>query len=131
MKNFDEPEWAQTRSLLRAHLTTPPLEHPDFINSRVLEEIERSRRRQEKPYLPLRWLAWTGAAAILAACAISLLVLPHAMGPRTEEEFISQVLSSHTEDSSLSVTQFPASNTRGVVLWIEGAGHIPEEQTVQ
>ena len=37
MKKFDEAGWARTKSLLREHLTAPELEHPDFVNHRVLE----------------------------------------------------------------------------------------------
>jgi hypothetical protein len=76
MKNFDEKEWAKTKSLLREHLTAPRLEHPDFVNSRVLEEIERIRKTSRPAPFPLRWLAWPAFAAILFAGLLTMLYLP-------------------------------------------------------
>ena len=45
MKNFDETEWARTKSLLREHLTAPDLEHPGLRQSTGSQEIERLRER--------------------------------------------------------------------------------------
>jgi hypothetical protein len=131
MKNFDEEEWARTKSLLREHLTAPPLEHPDFVNSRVLEEIERLGKSSRPALLPLRWLAWAGAAAIFCAGLLTILLLPRENGGRSDAEFISQVVSARAEMPQLSVSEFRIPEERGVVIWIEGADYIPAESTVK
>jgi hypothetical protein len=131
MKNFDEKEWAQTKALLREHLTAPRLEHPDFVNSRVLEEIERQRKSPQASLFPLRWLAWSGVAAILCAGLLAIVYLPHETGRRSESEFISQVISARAEIPQLTVSEFGAPDDRGVVIWIEGADYIPAESSVR
>jgi hypothetical protein len=131
MKNFDEEEWARTKSLLREHLTAPRLEHPDFINSRVLEEIERLGKPTPPALFPLRWLAWSGAVAIFCAGILTMLFLPRETGRRSDSEFISQVVSARAELPQLSVSEFRIPNERGVVIWIEGADYIPAERSVR
>jgi hypothetical protein len=131
MKNFDEADWAKTKSLLREHLTAPQLEYPDFVNSRILEGIARQKQRHDSPVVPLRWLAWSGVLALLIAAVLTLLVLPHEVGRRSEAEFISQVVTARAEMPQLSISEFRAPDKRGVVLWIEGAEYIPAENSVR
>jgi hypothetical protein len=131
MKNFDDKEWARTKSLLREHLKAPPLEHPDFVNSRVLEEIERQRKTPRPSLFPLRWLAWSGVAAILCAGLLTMIYLPQEMGRRSDSEFISQVVSARAEMPQLSISEFGVPDERGVVIWIEGADYIPAESSVR
>jgi hypothetical protein len=131
MKNFDETEWAKTSSLLREHLTASGLEHPDFVNSRVLEEIERPGQRPRAALLSLRWLAWSGVAALLIAGMLTVVVLPQQAGRRSDAEFISQVVTARAEMPQLSVSEFRAPDKRGVVIWIEGVDFIPAEESVR
>ena len=131
MKSFDDEEWARTKALLRKSLTAPRLEHPDFVNSRVLEEIERVTTRKLPALLPLRWLAWSGAAAIFCAGLLTMLFLSRETGRRSDSEFISQVVSARAERPQLSVSEFLVPNERAVVIWIEGADYIPAESSVR
>ncbi|HEY5777610.1 MAG TPA: hypothetical protein VIT00_02670 [Terrimicrobiaceae bacterium] len=131
MRNFDETDWAKTKSLLREHLTAPGLEHPDFVNSRVLEEIERQGKPSRPAAFPLRWLAWSGIAALLTAGVLTMIVLPQQAGRRGDAEFISQVIAVRAELPQLSVSEFRAPDKRGVVIWIEGAEYIPAENSVR
>jgi hypothetical protein len=131
MKNFDEEEWARTKGLLRKGLTAPQLEHPDFVNSRVLEEIGRVAMPKRPVLLPLRWLVWSGIAAIFCAALLTMLFLPRGTGRRSDSEFISQVVSARAETPQLSVSEFRIPNERGVVIWIEGADYIPAENSVR
>jgi len=136
MKNSDQddPHWEKTRKLLREHLTVPALEHPDFINSRVLEAIRRDlpeKSRPPKSLFSLVRLAWAGAAMLVAAAAVSMLFLPQDAGLRSEGEFISQVVDARAAMPQLSVTSFRVPDDRGVVLWIEGSDYIPANQPVQ
>jgi anti-sigma factor RsiW len=132
MKNFDEADWHKTRALLRAHLTAPGLEHPDFVNSRVLEEIEREKKRPRTPaFVSLRRLAWSGIAAIVLAVILTLVVLPHQVEHRSDGEFISQVVTARAEMPQLSVSEFRAPDERGVVIWLEGVDYIPAEDSVR
>ncbi|MGB9275935.1 MAG: hypothetical protein WCC08_11940 [Terrimicrobiaceae bacterium] len=131
MKSFEDEEWARTKALLRKGLTAPRLEHPDFVNSRVLEEIERVPMRKYPALLPLRWLAWSGAAAIFCAGLLTMVFLPLETGRRSDSEFNSQVVSARAEMPQLSVSEFRIPNERGVVIWIEGADYIPAESSVR
>ncbi len=133
MKNSDDHEWRKTRSLLREHLTVPPLQNPDFINSRVLEEITREGRKRPSAAsaFSLRWLFWSGATALLAAALLTAVLMPREFGLRSESEFISQVISARAEMPQLSVSQFQAPGERGVVLWVEGTDFIPAEEAVR
>jgi hypothetical protein len=132
MKNSDDHEWEKTRALLREHLTVPPLQNPDFINSRVLEEIARSERpRATAPVFSLRWLFWSGATALLVAGLLTAVLMPREFGLRDQDEFISQVVSARAEIPQLSVSNFQAPGGRGVVLWMEGVEYIPAEETVR
>lgn len=128
----NDPHWDKTRGLLKEHLTVPPLTHPDFINSQVLEVIRRDgKARGAVPLFSLRWLAWSGAGALAAAVVVSVVLLPHSFQPRNEGGFISQVIKARAELPQLSVTSFRAPGDRGVVLWIEGSDFIPSEEVVR
>ncbi len=130
MNNPDE-SWLKTRDLLREHLTVPPLENPDFINSRVMDEICRPVAPRPTPRLSLRWLFWAGATALLTAGLLTAVLMPREFGLRDESEFISQVVNARAETPHLSVSQFRAPDDRGVVLWIEGAEFIPAGEPVR
>ncbi len=132
MKNFDDPAWEKTRGLLRKNLPVPPLAHPDFVNSRVREEISRPGGRvPAEPADPLRWLAWSGVSALAAALVFSAVLLPGQFAPRSEGDFISQVIDARAGESRLSVTQFRVPDERAVVLWIDGAEFIPADDVVR
>lgn len=134
MKNFDDhdPAWDKTRALLREHLQSPPLAHPDFVNSRVMEAI--GRMEKPKPQAPpglLRRLIWAGAGALAAAVVLTLVLLPGQMGPRGAGEFMTQVVEARAATPGLSVSSFQAPGDRAAVLWIEGASYIPADQAVR
>lgn len=131
MKKFDETEWAKTKSLLRKHLTAPGLKHPDFVNNRVLEEIERQRERPGAAMFPLRGLAWSGVFALLIAGLLTTMVLPRQWDRPNNTEFISQVVTARAEMPQLSVSEFRPPDSRGIVIWIEGVDYIPAEDPVR
>lgn len=134
MKNFDEqdPSWDRTRSLLREHLQAPKLEHPDFVNSRVMEAIERLEKPVSKTSSALlRRLFWAGSGALAAAVLLTFIVLPGQMGPREPEEFISQVIDARTFAPQLSVSSFQAPGERAAVIWLEGTEYIPASEAVR
>lgn len=128
----DDSQWTRVRSLLREHLTAPPLEHGDFLNTRIREAIEREEARavRRKP-IALRWVLWPGLAALAVAAVLTGVFLPREFGFPSEEAFISHVTAVRAENPRLSVTSFPAPDHRGVVLWIEGATYIPAEEPLQ
>ncbi len=134
MKNSDqnEAQWDKTRALLKAHLAVPPLQHPDFINIQVLKSIRHEGKpRAAVALFPLRWLAWSGAGALAAAVVLTLIFLPHHFRPRSEGEFISQVIEARAEMPQLSLSSFHTPDERGVVLWIEGSEFIPASEVVR
>jgi hypothetical protein len=132
MMNSEDPSWDKTRSLLREHLKVPPLQHPDFINTRVMETIERAGRASAPaPLFSLRWLAFSGAGILAVALLLSIFVLPSQFPPRGESEFISQVIDARAGLPRVSVTQFRAPDERGVILWLEGTDYIPADAPVR
>ncbi len=134
MMNSDDhdPEWEKTRSLLREHLKAPALEHPDFVNSRVMEAIERLEKPTPRTSSSwLRRLVWAGGGALVAAVALSLVVLPREMGPRGSREFMTQVVDARVSTPQLSVSSFQAPDDRAAVLWIEGTDYIPADEAVR
>ncbi len=133
MKNSEEdPNWPKMRSLLKENLVVPPLQNPDFINARVMEAIERSEREPERaPLFSLRWLSFSGASLLAIALLISVFYLPSQFAPRSEGEFISQVIDARAGLPKLSVTQFQAPGERGVVLWLDGVDYIPADAPVR
>jgi hypothetical protein len=131
VKKFDETEGAKTKSLLRKHLIIPRLKHPDFVNNQVLEEIERQRERPGAAMFPLRGLAWSGVFALLIAGLLATMVLPGQWDRPNSTEFISQVVTARAEVPQLSVSEFRAPDSRGIVIWIEGFDYIPAEDPVR
>ena len=123
-------KWAMIRGALREE-TVPALKHPDFLNSRVLEEIRREIKPERRPLPSLRPLFGWGLAAAVAAVVLGTVFLRQEMGISSEDRFFSQVLSTRVADPSLSVTSFKAPDKRGVVIWIDGTDYIPPTQTVQ
>ncbi len=128
-----DADWEKTRRLLREHLAAPPpLAHPEFLNHRVLEAIEREDRAPRRPLFSLPRLAWAGAMLLVAAGAITAVLQPGRGDSRSAEEFISQVVAARSSSPRLSVTAFrPETGDRGVVLWIEGADFIPASEPVR
>ena len=131
MKSFDETEWARKKSVLRDHLPSPRRHDAGLVNSRVVEEIEQQPKRVTPEMLPLRWLAWSGAFSLLLATGLTALVLPRQADWRSDADFSSQIISARAELPKLSVSEFPAPDQRGVVIWIEGADYIPAEAAVR
>lgn len=124
--------WNQLRPTLVAGLAPPPLLHPDFINTKVLEAIERDR----KPSRPagnslLRRLVFAGLASISTAAVITLIFLPDSFRRPSESEFISQVISARAGNPKVSVSSFHTQDDRGVVIWIEGTKPIPASELVR
>lgn len=132
MTNSEDPSWEKTRSLLRENLTVPPLQNPDFINTRVLEAIERTGREPARPPLfSLRWLLLSGTGMIAAAVLLSIFALPSQFPRRSESEFISQVIDARAGLPRVSVSQFRAPDERGVIIWVEGTDYIPAGTSVR
>lgn len=132
MTNSDDPSWEKTRQLLRENLPVPPLQNPDFINARVLGEIERTGREPvRQPLFSLRWLAFSGAGMIAAAVLLSIFLLPSQFPHRSESEFISQVIDARAGLPRVSVSQFHAPDDRGVIIWVEGTDYIPADVKVR
>lgn len=128
----ERENWRSLREGLRRELSAPPLPHPDFVNTRVLEEIRREEARaaQRRPAL-LGRLAFLGAGSLAAAATLALLFLPGALREPTENEFISQVISARAGNPRVSVQAFQSPSDRGVVLWMEGAPFIPSTESVR
>ncbi len=124
--------WNQLRSSMVTELAPPPLLHPDFINARVLEAIEHSRKpSRHAGHSFLRRLVFAGLASISTAAVLTLIFLPDSFRRPSESEFISQVISARAGNPKVSVSSFHTQDDRGVVIWIEGAQPIPSGEVVR
>lgn len=127
----DIPEWDKTRSLLRQHFGEPKLKHPDFINSGVLEAIDRLDRKEiKRPFFPLHRLAWAGVFGLLAAAVLTGIFLPGELSSHGQGAFLSQVIDVRSDNPNVSISTFQSPDDRGVVLWVEGTDFIPANQPV-
>ncbi|MEX1119065.1 MAG: hypothetical protein WEB60_09750 [Terrimicrobiaceae bacterium] len=124
--------WNQLRATLVSELAPPAIAHPDFINSRVLEAIERDRRvSRPSGNSLLRRLVFAGLASVSTAAVITLIFLPDSFRRPSESEFISQVVSARAGNPKVSVSSFHTRDDRGVVIWIEGTQPIPSDEIVR
>lgn len=125
-------EWLRLKDRLLAEDKSPSLPHPDFLNARVMEAIERDRpRREAGAGFSIPRLAWSGFWLLAAAAVVSAVLLPASFRRPDESEFISQVVSARAGNPRVSVSSFHAPGENGVVLWLEGTKFIPPEETVR
>jgi len=104
---------------------------PDFFNAGILREIEREVHSPRAE--PRRWfsLAWAGAGCLAAAALLSAVCLPGAFRPRSEADFVSQVVSARAANPAISAYAFQAPDHRGAVIWMEGTDYIPGDERVR
>ncbi|MDD5200759.1 MAG: hypothetical protein PHC88_13260 [Terrimicrobiaceae bacterium] len=132
----DAAEWKTMRGLLRETLVPTAMPHPDFVNNQVLEAIRRDAPSRREPakirgWQPVGFLAWTGAALLVLAGALSFLSLSPNEGAPDPDRFISQVIAAHATDPKLGAYAFAAPGGRGAVLWVNDAGYIPANEKIK
>lgn len=119
----ERDDWKAIRSELKTALCPPPLEHGDFINSRVMEAISRDERpRGHSPTGLLRWALGCVAVAVI----IALVWVPDVMRPGASSGFGSQIVAVRAVHPEISAAAFNLPGENGVVIWLEGAPYIPE-----
>ncbi len=123
-------EWKALRGLLVAELQPAPMPSPDFVNARVLEQIERDARPVRKSPQVQR-LAFAGIFSLASAAVISLIFLPDSFRRPDDSEFISQVISASSGNPIASVSSFRIPDEPGVVIWVEGTKFIPPEESMR
>lgn len=123
-------EWRALRNLLVSELKPSPLPSPDFVNARVLEQIERESRPARQP-AGIRRLTFAGIFSLATAAILALIFLPDAFRRPDESEFISQVVSASAGNAIASVSSFQVPDEPGVVLWLDGTKFIPSEENVR
>jgi hypothetical protein len=124
--------WLQVQATLRKELTPTRLPHPDFINARVLEAIERERKASAQAGgFSIRRLAFGGVFSVATAALLAVILLPGAYQRPDEAEFISQVISARAGNPKATVSSFEVPDERGVVLWMDETPFIPSEEQVR
>jgi hypothetical protein len=129
--NQDRSDARRLGQLLRSALEPGSLRHGDFLNARVIESISREERapvREGAVLFPIRRLVFGGVFCLLAAVALSFVLLPRDGGRMDEAALISQVLSAHSSDPQLYAYSFNVPSAKASVLWISGAEFIPANE---
>lgn len=121
----EKESWDHLRPKLQASLTPPPFEDVEFLRERVLSSLPRREPR------PPSWqaLMFGGLGAVSVAVILTMFLLSTELS--TTEATNSTVLKVHTSDPQISVAAFAAPKSRGVVIWLENAGYIPPDETIQ
>ncbi len=122
--------WAVIRERVRREVPGAKLAHGDFLNSQVLQAIERERTATARPerksggLFPISRLAWAGSLLLIAAAALTGLWLTGQTGGSASSEFVTRVIDAQSQDPAANAYVFAAPGGRGSVLWVEGAGYI-------
>jgi anti-sigma factor RsiW len=130
----DAADWKSLRGLMRESIVPVAMPHGDFLNSRVLAEIESEMPRVPRPargLFPAMRLAWAGAFLLTLAALLSVFIVPNIRRGPTNEQFISQVVRARAGSQNLGASAFAAPGGKGTVLWVEDAGYIPAEEKIK
>jgi hypothetical protein len=123
--NAEKEHWERLQPALREALSPPPFPHTEFLREQVLASIPRTERRPPSP----RLLFFGGLGAVAASILLAMILLPSEL--LTDNASNSEVIDVYASDPQISVVAFAAPQSRGVVLWLEHAGYIPPEETMQ
>jgi len=126
----EKVSYQKLRDELRAAATETKLEHPDFINAQVLEEIRRDQKRKRPPR---RMGGFALAGGFLTAFAIVLtaILLPQVQDPIPHDQLVTRVIEQKTGSPEVFASTFRAPDGHGVVIWLEGIDYIPAEQEIR
>jgi len=119
-------------ALLRDHYQAPELKNADFFNHQLMQRIEAETAgapaKRAPFFLPLPWLAWTGAVCISMVAAIYFAVVPR--GPveySAGREYVAQILNTQTGDPSITATTIHSKDNKLTVLWLDGLDYVPAD----
>jgi anti-sigma factor RsiW len=125
--------WQSLRGLLRETMVPAPMPHGDFVNSQILNAIEREAKvqpEQARGWFTAARLSWAGAFLLLLATTLSVVMLRRDAAS-DQANLISQVIEARTGDPKLGAYAFVAPGGKGAVLWVSDAGYIPANEHIK
>jgi len=123
--------WPEIREALRDHSKQIALAHPDFVNARVLDKIQRPPHPRHTSRISLPRLAWLGTLLLCLFAGGAVLFLPPNTPSRSAADFMSQVISARSANPEISAYSFQIPHGRGSVIWLDNPGYIPADEQVQ
>jgi len=126
----ERADYEKIREVFREDAAAREIPHPDFINAKVIEEIDRDRERERPPKrtgrLVLAGGLLTGLALLLAA-----LLLPQVLEPYPKEQMVTELIESRTGSANVYASSFRTPDGQGMVIWLEGVEYIPADRTIR
>lgn len=123
--------------LLRTHLAAPPLANADFFNHLLLQQIGAEQPAPPAPRAArglwtLPRMALSGAFFLLLATVLYFSTVPHSQRQlRKNQEYVANILSSHTDDPGVTATAFHSKEDNVTVLWLDGLQYMPRDHSLK
>ena len=77
-------------------------------------------------------MAFSGGFFLLLAGLLYLATVPHSQREiRKNREYVANILSSHTDDPSVTATAFHSKEDNVTVLWLDGLQYMPENHKLR
>lgn len=116
--------------LLRENAAAAHPPHPEFINTSVLERIQRDDPLPVRSR-PVRGFALAGGLLTAAAIVLTAVILPQVNRPLTTEPLVTQLIEARTTEPGVYASTFRTPDGEGVVIWLEGVQYIPGSRQIQ
>jgi anti-sigma factor RsiW len=124
-------------ALLRAYISAPPLQNPDFFNLQLLREIESSQPSAPLPRArPSFWslprMAFSGICLLLLSTLLYFAAVPNTRREvRQNQQYVSNILNAHSDDPNITATSFHSKEDDVNVVWLDGLGEIPPDHKLK
>jgi hypothetical protein len=91
--------------LLKQGLESHVLEHPDFFNSQIMDQIRATRGRSlRKGWLGLPRIAWGGIGALALGLSMFATMIPHGDLSDPRSGYVADALKAKTSDHKIKAT---------------------------
>jgi hypothetical protein len=126
----EKTEFLKLKGLLRETLALRELEHPDFFNAQILEQIRReagaTSRSGRRLLLGLPRLAWGGICALSLGFVLFFTMIPREDLTDPHAKYVAEVLKTKTEDPKRKATVEIKKDI--TITKFEGLDKLPPEQ---
>jgi hypothetical protein len=139
-------------SLLRAHLSAPPMRNADFFNHQLLQQIEADlpvkavmAAKRTGLFWSLRRMAFSGAFLLMLSTALYFAAVPKTRRDvRQNEQYVQNILNAkatditaaqdvhvRSDDPNVTATCFRSKDNDVNVVWLDGLGYMPRDHKLK